>query len=252
MTSEERQQVLEIFEAQFKASIGVRDAVFMKIKLARLAQKARAQLKAQRQQQQNQDPHAPPSPLSTDIASPDTASALAAAPVPSFANFHDPKSMREEAARAEKIRSGVALIEQRLSHLRLEQCAMRDDGSCCFRSIAHQVFGDADRHHAHVRRVVVQHMKQHSDDFSFLFDGEAEFQRYLESMSQLGTWGDELTLRAASDALRCTIHVLTSEKDHFYICYRPAASEVASRPPPLNIFLAYLSPIHYNSIVVRR
>ena len=113
-----------------------------------------------------------------------------------------------------------------------------------------------------MRRDVVAYMRAHADEFSFLFESADEYERYLATMARNGTWGDELTLRAACQAFRSTVHVLTSEKEHFYVKYAPdtaAASPASSSTPPpaavtsslepMDVFLCFISPVHYNSIV---
>ena len=62
-------------------------------------------------------------------------------------------------------------------------------------------------------------------------------------MSRGGTWGDELTLRAACDLYGAVIRCITSEQENWYISYRPQVSKVARE-----LFLAYISPIHYNTV----
>ena len=96
------------------------------------------------------------------------------------------------------------------------------------------------------------------------------------------TWGDELTLRAASDCFGCTIHVITSHEANWYLRYAPAADDKAKSPrrpaapatrkpqpgspyaaaAPVasrqrsnkvewrgkNVFLVYVSPVHYDAI----
>ena len=102
------------------------------------------------------------------------------------------------------------------------------------------------------------------------------------------TWGDELTLRAASDCFGCTIHVVTSHEANWYLRYAPAADsppEAAEKSParrpaagatrkpqpgsalataePLpvrmrskvewhgkNVFLVYVSPVHYDALAL--
>ena len=88
------------------------------------------------------------------------------------------------------------------------------------------------------------------------------------------TWGDELTLRAASDCFGVTIHVLTSHEANWYLRYAPAddkakagAKSPARKPTPggaaaaqttsprrlkvewrgKNVFLIYVSPVHYDA-----
>jgi len=155
--------------------------------------------------------------------------------------------------------SGVALLEQRLEHLRLSQVFMEDDGNCQFRSMAHQLRGDAGGHGA-VRRAVVEHLRDREEQFSLYFDGREKWEEYVDHMAEDETWGDELTLKAASNIFGCNVHVLTSDRENYYMCYAPEGKDEgkedegegrAAAPPEVDdIFLAYISPVHYNSIIL--
>lgn len=215
----------------------------------------------------------------------------------SFKNFADDESKAEKPKREAAISTGVELLRQRLDHLRLAQCNMQGDGNCQFRAFSHQIYGCQEAQHAWLRLKIVQYMKEHKEDYCFYFDGDGDWRRYLRTMSRLGTWGDELTIRAATYALNINVHVLTSNTEHYYMQYEashaksPAESssskpvpggdsptkssapeggasgsnaktgeskviEVSSPggvpPPALDVFLAYISPIHYNSIIRRK
>jgi len=65
----------------------------------------------------------------------------------------------------------------------------------------------------------------------------------MQAMSKPGTWGDELTLRAACDLFGVTIRCITSGDSNWYITYRPRVALL-----PRELFLAYISPIHYNTL----
>ncbi|CAL1129047.1 unnamed protein product [Cladocopium goreaui] len=155
-----------------------------------------------------------------------------------------------------------ASLEQRLQTFGMQMVEMAGDGNCQFRTIAFNLFRSQD-HHAAPRRAAVAHMKKHADFFGVFFEDEAEFQKYLKNMSISGTWGDELTLRAVVEAYGCIAHVVTSEPKNWHLVYEPENTEVdpaiavcpkgMDMPKPRKqIFLAYISPIHYNAIVARK
>ena len=115
------------------------------------------------------------------------------------------------------------------------------------------------RPHAIVRKACVSHIQTHADFFSVFFDGDQEFERYLSNMCQDRHWGDELTLRAAVEAYGCIAHIISSEAQNWYLVYTPESSDdvemllpAGVKAPPKNRTprLSYVSPIHYNSVVV--
>lgn len=131
-------------------------------------------------------------------------------------------------------------LASRLDRLNLDMVVQAGDGNCQFRSLSMELFGSPN-YHEQVRKKVVQHILSHKEEF-LPFLGE-DFDGYLEGMGKLGTWGDELTLRAASDNFGCVIRCITSEADNWYISYNPVHLKVKRE-----LFLAYISPIHYNSL----
>lgn len=133
-------------------------------------------------------------------------------------------------------------LEKRLRRLKLKHIEMMDDGNCQFRAISKQLYG-TQRYHWKVRATVVEHMSNNLVDFSPFLGGELHAKRYLETMALNRTWGDELTLRACADAYQVTIHVVTSSPENWYLRYPPG-----NHAPRKHIYIAYISPIHYNSI----
>lgn len=156
-------------------------------------------------------------------------------------------------------RAPAGSLEGRLGDLGLAMHTMDGDGNCQFRSFAFNLFGTQEEH-AVVREAAVAHMRNHSDYFGMFFDGDHELKRYLKGMARPCTWGDELTLRAVVDAYGCVAHVVTSEPANWYLKYEPESGDDRPTPPVprgvkkppragKEVFLSYISPIHYNAIV---
>ncbi len=265
MNEAQRGKCLEIFNNHFKTNENfLRDTVLMKLRLKGKLLKVREKILARNTSSENGNESSEAS--SSNAPSPTTQALLHAAPIPSFSNFADAHSMQTKQTREEKIRDGVILLRERIQNYKLHMDVMADDGNCQFRSIAYQLYGDQDGWHLKVREQIVSYMHKHASEFSFLFEDEKEFNRYLGSMARNGAWGDEICLKAASNCFNCVIHILTSEKEHYYICYKPDETSTSSPSPsssqpsspikkkdqqqqqPLEIFLAYISPIHYNSL----
>lgn len=100
---------------------------------------------------------------------------------------------------------GVQLLEVRLAKTGLKTVQMGDDGNCQFRALSFNLFGSQD-HHQLVRDTCVAHIVSMEDEYGIFFEGN-EFERYCREMAMSRTWGDELTLRACSDAFQVPIHV---------------------------------------------
>ena len=62
-------------------------------------------------------------------------------------------------------------------------------------------------------------------------------------------------MKAAVDAYGITIHAVTSNKENWYLKYQPDAEKTPHEDPvsPRNtrkkLFITYIAPIHYNSIL---
>ena len=102
-------------------------------------------------------------------------------------------------------------------------------------------------------------MKHHRQDYDLFFESAAEFDEYLDRMARVTTWGDEMTLRAVSDAIGLTVYIAQSEEGRWILSYEPT-NPPGSRTfqmyegdgaPPLRAFLSYQAPVHYNSILPR-
>ena len=147
----------------------------------------------------------------------------------------------------------------RLDSLGLSSLEMEGDGNCQFRALADQLFGHQ-KHHALTRQAAVEQMRKNADFFGMYFEDGTEFTAYLRDMARSRTWGDELTLRAAVEAYGCCAHVLTTTPANWYLVYQPEGEPLTSLPLPKDadaprrgkeIFISYISPIHYNAVQAR-
>ncbi|CBZ25321.1 conserved hypothetical protein [Leishmania mexicana MHOM/GT/2001/U1103] len=133
-------------------------------------------------------------------------------------------------AREQIIRVGVQRLYQRLNELRLVVYRVRNDGNCQFRAISHQLLGNEDYHDI-IRSQIVSYMRAaRARSFDYYFESPAHADVYYNNLAKSGSWGDELSLRAASDCLYVNIHVLSSEERNCYITYRPSADHAVSAP----------------------
>jgi hypothetical protein len=260
LTKDQQSRVKDIYEKQFAVNrkfMAHMGSIVLKAK--RLANEARERNNTNRANSSDSSEFRPQSPETS----------VTLRPAKEILKYSDHSNEPQRRTREERISAGMTLIQQRLEHLQLLQVKMKDDGNCQFRAIAHHYYGDQEQHQK-VRQMCVDHIKkQWEAEYSIFFDGESQGQAWLDSMSKAGTWGDEVTLRAICDALNITIHVLTSEESHYYVKYTPAAAAsssgqgggsssssegsgtTAASSSVMDVFLAYISPIHYNSVIVK-
>ena len=88
---------------------------------------------------------------------------------------------------------------------------MLPDGNCLFRSVAHQLLGDAEQHDK-LRQATVTYAAQQGEVLKgYLPQGDASvsLQQHLEKMRNLGCWGTDFELRTMASMLNLPIYVLT-------------------------------------------
>lgn len=148
-------------------------------------------------------------------------------------------------SRESKIVASERQLRERLQNLQLRSVKIPDDGNCQFRACSKELFG-TEIHYARIRSKAVAYLQKHKNQYASYFETE-EFNKYLLTMAQDKTWGDEFTLRAICDAFNVKIHVITSEDNNWYLQYTPAANAAADCMDR-SIFLSYIYPIHYQTL----
>eukprot|EP00796_Vickermania_ingenoplastis_P007594 gene7594-5355_t len=138
--------------------------------------------------------------------------------------------------RVQVVRVGIQRIKDRLKDLKLVIRRVKNDGNCQFRALSQQLLGTEECHDI-VRYHVVSYMKRvRKEQFDCFFESTEAADRYFQRLSKLGSWGDELTLRGASDSLFINIYVISSEEQNFVIVYRPREdSPPAPRLPSMRV-----------------
>lgn len=102
------------------------------------------------------------------------------------------KEETEVAAAAAAAATADAVFRDAMRRKGLTVVDVEPDGNCLFRSVSHQIYGDAERHFT-VRRMCVDHMSKHRARFG-VFVAE-DFRDYLYRIRQTGVWGDDLEIR---------------------------------------------------------
>ena len=153
--------------------------------------------------------------------------------------------LASESERKARVESDKGALDSRLARLGMRRVAMDGDGNCQFRSVAHNVFKDQERH-AEVRALATAHIEERKEDFQIYFEDTRAFKRWLVGMKRDRTWGDELTLRAAVDALGMRVHVVQSTAQNWYLLYEPEEQKTKR-----SAFISYVSPVHYDALAER-
>lgn len=122
--------------------------------------------------------------------------------------------------------SADAVFREAMRRKGLSVVDVEPDGNCLFRSVSHQIYGDAERHYP-VRKACVEHMSKHRARFG-VFVAE-DFRDYLYRIRQPGVWGDDLEIRCGRRLLarvwlrvyvrRCVFFKLASAIWHTGSCF---------------------------------
>ena len=118
------------------------------------------------------------------------------------------------------------------------------DGNCLFRAVAHQIWLDEDRHFE-LRKLCVAHMKKNAKRYSAFYDGD--FKKYLIGMSKLGTWGDDIEIRALEEITDRLIYIYSSQSPNVEPL-KTNFDEVILMKGVAPIKISYHGKNHYNSI----
>ena len=92
-------------------------------------------------------------------------------------------------------------------------------GTCFFRKVSHQLYGEPS-YHMNIRSIGVQYMRENLERF-IESDTDHLCLRYLAYMSHQGTWADIIVIQAVADALNLTIHTLESNPGFASVTIHP-------------------------------
>lgn len=123
---------------------------------------------------------------------------------------------------------------------------MASDGNCMFRSIAHQLFADANLH-LEVRKKILDYIEQEKDHFVLFLDEEEEsFDDYIKRLRCFGEWGDNTELYAAAQCYQVDIYIHQADTPMYMIS---GSSSNSSSGSGKCIHLSYHGECHYNSVL---
>ena len=125
----------------------------------------------------------------------------------------------------------------------LTELRVRGDGNCQYRSLAVAIYGRESDHDV-VREIVVAQLARDPLRYrDFVLD--VGWTDYVAGVAELNTWGDHITLQAASDAYGLQINLLTSFASEPMIEVRPLKQKSARV-----VWLSFWAEVHYNAIAV--
>ncbi|KAM7535989.1 hypothetical protein Aperf_G00000100343 [Anoplocephala perfoliata] len=113
------------------------------------------------------------------------------------------------------------------------------DGACLFRSVAHQVFGDEEKHDV-IRKQVVDYMTKNREHFSQYVT--EDFDRYLRRKSQPSCFGNHLEIQAIAEIYNRPIEIYYKSVNPINVFHSEYEGLVPFR-------LAYYDTPHYNSVI---
>jgi len=123
---------------------------------------------------------------------------------------------------------------------------MQEDGSCLFRAVADQIYGDEEMHSS-VRGHCMDYIEQNSDYFSQYVT--EEISDYVERKRFLGVHGNHLEIQALSEMYNRPIHIYcySAEPINIFQALGDAANNANAKNVPIR--LCYHRGCHYNSLV---
>ena len=142
-----------------------------------------------------------------------------------------------------EIKNKIELTEK-LSKLGLKEFEIHGDGNCQFRSIAHQLFNDQNRH-SEIRKRACKQLLEKADRYKEFCCTKNYFD-WIQYMSKDFSWGDNITLQAISDSYNINIRIITLYQNKSILFINPISQ--INRNQPKQITILYKPEIHYSSV----
>lgn len=118
-------------------------------------------------------------------------------------------------------------------------------GDCFFKSVSHQLYGDAS-HHLAIRATGVSeylHVRTNPERFIESYVGTSWLE-YLNNMSMQQTWADNIIIQAVADSMNLNIHVIESSENFAEMTVIQGTSLT---PHQRSIYLGHFGELHYVS-----
>ena len=104
--------------------------------------------------------------------------------------------------------TAMSVLNARLARIGLAVINIVGAGNCFFRSVSHQLY-KTETYHMQIRPVAIQHLINCPEQF-IESNTEQSWMQYLQNMSRLGTWADNIIIQAMANAHNLTIHIIES------------------------------------------
>ena len=135
-------------------------------------------------------------------------------------------------------------LERRLREHDMVETQIEADGNCQFRALADQLFVDQECY-AECRAAAINQLRSEPDRYrEFITE---DWETYVSRMENDGEWGDNITLQAAADHYKVTVHLYSANLDE-----RDFPRVLPSRGDHVNVYqivrLSYHPEVHYNSV----
>eukprot|EP00914_Ancora_sagittata_P022268 GHVO01044212.1.p1 GENE.GHVO01044212.1~~GHVO01044212.1.p1 ORF type:complete len:646 (+),score=127.30 GHVO01044212.1:209-1939(+) len=147
------------------------------------------------------------------------------------------------------------LVSENEPHINsLQIRKMLSDGNCLFRSMSDQLFGTPD-FHCLIRTKCMDHVENRRDHFEPFIPDEC-FVDYVHRLRQLGEWGDDIEIQAASELYEAIVKIYridttVDQNNNQTIILTPLRTlrESTERANTLTIRLGYHGNNHYDSVM---
>lgn len=137
-----------------------------------------------------------------------------------------------------------ARLQALLTQHGLEEAHVVGDGACQFRAVADQLYR-SERYHPAVRAAVVRQLRSCPERYAPFVSDWPSYEAYCDAMERPATWGDHVTLQAASDAYGCRIAVVTTYAQAAYLEVLPHGEGPRTQRC---LWLCLHAEVHYNAL----
>lgn len=136
-----------------------------------------------------------------------------------------------------------ASFSNQLESLGLKIKDIPGDGNCLFRALGDQIEGDHTSHARH-RRETVKYMRDHRSDFEPFMEDNVSFDKHLEQLSKLSTYGgnDSIVAFARNHGVNIVIHQLNEPR---WVIY---GGDYSKNGHTRELHISYHNGEHYSSV----